>query len=97
MKLNYFTFTLMDWRELALIILIFDPWLFKVACDAPPSKADKEGFQFPKAPKVLIGLADLDLEAIEMFLPPPLWHDVSKTITQIEYDKGGPGAKGEAR
>ena len=68
-----------------MVILIFDPWLFKISCEAPPEKSKGEKIELPGEPWVYLGLVDLELEDIEVFLPPPLWDDVSKSIVKIEY------------
>jgi hypothetical protein len=89
MKLNYFKFRLMDWRELALFLLIFDPWLFKIACEAKSVKPKGSKFEFPETPEVFIGLVDLDLEDIEVFLPPHVWDAVKESIVKIDWEPKG--------
>lgn len=40
--------------------------------------------EFPESPEVMIGLVDLDLEDVQMFLPPHIWDEIESSLVKVE-------------
>jgi hypothetical protein len=92
MKLNCFKITGLRSNELAVVLLAFDAWLFKMAVDfTPDEKAlarakKKKRVDMPaNEARVLLWLVDMELDDLRYNLPSWIWDKL--TVTQVE---GGP-------